>query len=98
MNKLLQFTNYESAVTPIVRFDPAVNKALTFSIAYGFVEQQKNGNFKLTDRGRNFAERIKMVDDLMVIEKMDLSEIAKKLTEAKIKGIIEKWRGSNAEN
>lgn len=98
MNKLLHFINDESGVTPIVRFDPAVNKALTFAIAYGFVEQQKNGNFKLTDRGRNFADRIKMVDDLMAIEKMDLSEVAKKLTEAKIKGIIEKWRGSDAEN
>lgn len=98
MNKLLQFTNDERAVTPIVRFDPAVNKALTFAIAYGFVEQQKNGNFKLTERGQNFADRIKMVDDLMTIEKMDLSEIAKKLTETKIKGMIEKWRGSNAED
>ena len=26
---------------PIVRFDPAVNKALTFAIAYGFVSQQR---------------------------------------------------------
>ncbi|MHC1761582.1 MAG: hypothetical protein AB9917_19115 [Negativicutes bacterium] len=96
MNRLLRFTNNESAVTPIVRFDPAVNKALTFAIAYGFVEQQRSGNFKLTDQGKNFADRIKMVDDLLEIEKIDISEIAKKLTEAKIKGIVDQWRNNNA--
>ena len=81
---------------PIVRFDPAVNKALTYAIAYGFVTQQKTGNYKLTTKGHNLAERIKIVGDLMTTELTSLKELSKKLTEAKIKELTELWRNNNA--
>ena len=98
MDKLLKFAKNELTNPPSVRFDPAVNKALTFAIAYGFVTQQKSGNFKLTDRGRNFADQVKFVGDLMVSEISDLSELSKGLTESKIKELSEIWRGKNAED
>lgn len=65
-----QLINYAEGYgpAPIVHFDPAVNKALTFAIAYGFVSQQRNGNYKLTTKGHNLAERIKIVGDLMTSE------------------------------
>ncbi|MHB1652679.1 MAG: hypothetical protein ACYCVD_09420 [Desulfitobacteriaceae bacterium] len=98
MDKLLKFANEELSSPPIVRFDPAVNRALSFAVAYGFVTQQKSGIYKLTDRGRNFPDQIKLVGDLMVSEIMYLSELSKKLTERKIKELTEIWRGKNAED
>lgn len=83
---------------PIVRFDPVVNKALTYAIAYGFVSQQKSGNYKLTTKGHNLAEQIKLSKDLMVTELTNLEELSKKLTEGKINELTELWRGYNASN
>ncbi len=92
MSKLVDYAdgvNY----SPIVRFDPAVNRALSFAIAYGFVEQQRTGKYKLTDRGERLAEQIKIVGDLMVPEIKNLNTLAKKLTEGKIDSLLELWRG-----
>lgn len=83
---------------PIVRFDPAVNKALTFAIAYGFVSQQRSGNYKLTTKGHNLAERINLDGDLMTTELSSLKELSKKLTEGKIKELTELWRANDASN
>lgn len=83
---------------PIVRFDPVVNKALTYAIAYGFVSQQKSGNYKLTTKGHNLAEQIKLSKDLMVTELTNLEELSKKLTEGKIKELTELWRDYNDTN
>lgn len=98
MEKLIKFAEGKFSVPPIVRFDPAVNKALTFAVAYGLVSQQKNGNYKLTERGHNLAEQIKMAGDLMVTERLDLTELSKKLTEGKIKELTDMWRYKNAED
>jgi len=96
MDKLLKFAKEELSSPPIVRFDPAVNRALTFAVAYGFVTQQKSGTYKLTDRGQKFSDQIKLAGDLMVSEIIYLSELSKKLTESKIKELTEIWRGKNA--
>lgn len=98
MDRLIKFAEDKFLTMSIVRFDPAVNKALTFAVAYGFVAQQKNGNYKLTDRGHNLAEQIIMAGDLMVVEIHDLKELSKKLTENKIKELTDMWRIKNAED
>jgi hypothetical protein len=97
MNKLIAFVDGID-VTPIVRFDPAVNRALAFAIAYGFVEQQRSGKYKLTDSGRRLSEQIKLVGDLMVTEIIDLNTLAKKLTESKVNELVEMWRDRHAED
>jgi hypothetical protein len=97
MNRLIEFAEGTGAA-PIVRFDPAVNRALTYAIAYRVVEQQRTGNFKLTDRGKKFADRIKLVGDLMATEISDLNTLAKKLTESKVKELVEMWRNKHAED
>ena len=97
MDRLINYAE-GNGPAPIVRFDPAVNKALTFAIAYGFVSQQRNGNYKLTTKGHNLAERIKIAGNLMTSELTSLKELSKKLTEGKIKELTELWRANNASN
>ena len=44
-----------------------------------FPYQVITGNFKLTDNGKSFAERIKIEGNLMATEIKDLTELSKKL-------------------
>ena len=97
MRLLLEFTE-GTGTAPIVRFDPSVNRALTFAIAYGLIEQQPTAKYKLTERGRLLAQQIKLAGDLMVIEISNLNTLAKKLTEAKVNEIVDMWRMKNADN
>ena len=97
MNMLVEFAE-GTANAPVVRFDPAVNRALTYAIAYGLIEQLKNAKYKLTTRGQMLADQIKLVGDLMLVEVCDLNMLAKKLTETKIKDIVDIWRAKNAED
>lgn len=95
MAKLIDYAD-GVGYSPIVRFDPAVNRALSFAIAYSFIEQQKTGKYKLTDQGERLAEQIKIVGDLMVSEITYLNTLAKKLTENKIDALMEIWRDNHA--
>lgn len=97
MDKLISFSDRINE-SVIVRFDPAVNRALTYAVAYGFVVQQPNGKYKLTDQGKNFAERIKIAGDLMVTEIQKLTDLSKKLTESRIQELIDVWRDKHAKD
>lgn len=97
MRILIDFVDGNGSA-PIVRFDPSVNRALTYAIGYGFVERQQNAKYKLTSRGRQLAEQIKAVGDLMIIEVNDLNSLSKKLTENKVEEIVNRWRLKNADN
>ena len=96
MQKLVEFTNGTGSA-PIVRFDPSVNRAITYAVAYRLIEQQ-NAKYRLTDRGRQLAEQIRNAGDLMMIEIKELNTLSKKLTETKINEIVDRWRMKNAEN
>jgi hypothetical protein len=97
MDKLVSFVGGDGS-SPIVRFDPAVNRALEFAIAYGFVEQQKSGKYKLTDSGERLAEQIGAVGDLMVSEILNLNVLAKKLTESMVEALMNMWRESHVKD
>lgn len=97
MRRLVEFAE-GIGCAPIVRFDPAVNKALTYAIAYGLIERQQNAKYKLTDRGQRLAEQIKLVGDLMSVEISSLNMLAKKLTESRVNEIVDKWRAKDAED
>ena len=97
MRKLVEFADGIGSA-PIVRFDQSVNRALTYAIGYGLIKRQQNAKYKLTDRGKQLAEQIKVVGDLMVIEIGDLNLLAKKLTESKVEEIVDRWRIKDAEN
>lgn len=95
MDNLINFSERKNE-SVIVRFDPAVNRALTYAIAYGFIIQQKTGNYKLTEQGEGLAQRIKLAGDLMVTEISELTDLSKKLTESRIKELIDIWRNTHA--
>ena len=97
MRKLVDFADGIGSA-PIVRFDSSVNRALTYAIGYGLIKRQQNAKYKLTGRGKQLAEQIKVVGDLMVIEIGDLNLLAKKLTERKVEEIVDRWRIKDAEN
>lgn len=97
MMRLIEFTEGTGSA-PIVRFDPSVNRALMYAIAYGLIERQQNAKYKLTDRGQRLAEQITVVGDLMIVEISDLNTLSKKLTETKVNEIVDRWRVKDAEN
>lgn len=97
MRSLIEFADGIGSA-PIVRFDPSVNRALTYAIGYGLIRRQQNAKYKLTDRGKLLAEQIKAVGDLMVVEIGDLNLLSKKLTESKVEEIVDRWRIKDAEN
>lgn len=97
MMRLVEFAEGTGSA-PIVRFDPSINRALTYAIAYGLIERQQNAKYKLTDRGQRLAEQIKVVGDLMAVEISNLNMLAKKLTETKVNEIVDRWRVKDAED
>lgn len=97
MKKLIEYADNMSS-TPIVHFDPSVNRAITYAIGYGLVQYKSSSKFKLTDRGKMLAEYIETIDDLMKFEKQELLALSKKLTESKVNELIDKWRMNDVED
>ncbi|WP_312104024.1 hypothetical protein [Pygmaiobacter massiliensis] len=98
MQRLIDFTQSEYASPPIVRFDPSVNRAVSFAIADELIIQAANGKYVLTDKGKLLVSEIEKDSEVLVVEKQDLSSLSKKLTEEKIKRLSEVWRATYAEN
>lgn len=98
MDKLINFARNEFAPPPIIRFDPAVNRAVSFAIADNLIIHGINGKYFLTDKGRKLVAEIDKEPTVLAIEKSDLSELSKKLTDEKIKQLSYVWRSTYAEN
>ncbi len=81
----------------LVRFDPAVNRALKYAIADDLVAQLKNGTFKLTKNGKEFIKRIEK-EDILLEEKVFLNKLGTRLTKEKIERLMSLWRYKNAED
>lgn len=94
MEKLLQFIDKEKESYILVRFNPAINRAIDFALAEDILIRQKNGLFKLSTKGKRYMDNIVKDRDLFIFEKLNLSNIGTKLTEDKISQLISLWRGS----
>jgi hypothetical protein len=79
----------------IIRFDPAVNRAVTMALAEGLLCRQGNGLFKISANGKMFVEELDKDITLMVREKELMKLISIKLTEEKISGLMADWRINN---
>lgn len=98
MKMLIDFADNIISEYTLIRFDPAVNRALNYALADKIFTQQANGLYRLTDKGKNFVREIDKDTDLMAREKNLLNRLSNKLTEAKIKGLMSMWRYVNASN
>lgn len=81
----------------LVRFDPAVNRALKYAIADNLVSQLRNGTFKLTKNGKEFINKIGK-EDILLEEKAFLNKLGTRLTKEKIECLMSLWRYKNAED
>ena len=81
----------------LVRFDPAVNRALKYAIADSLIIQLKNGTYKLSGNGKDFVRKIEN-EDLLVEEKLFLNRLGWRLTNEKVEQLMALWRYKNAEN
>lgn len=82
----------------VVRFDPVVNRAISYAISEKLIIMQKNKLFKLTPKGKKYTECINSDIDIYRYEKSIMSEISYFLTEEKIKELISDWRFKDVEN
>lgn len=82
----------------LVRFDPAVNRAVKYAIADGIVCQLKNGMLRLTEQGRKLVTQINKDVELMTREKQCLSLLGNRLSNEKIENLMSLWRCKFAED
>ncbi len=76
----------------MIRFDPAISRAVDLAIVEGIVYRQANSLYRLTEKGKSLVESIYQDDSIMQEEKVLFSELANKLTEDLIERIAETWR------
>lgn len=74
-----------------LRFDPSVNRALNYALSDELVLRQANGNFRLTSKGKNLAEKIKEDENLLIVEKIYLNSLKYRLTEEIISAVSKDW-------
>lgn len=98
MRKLKEYSEGINDIYPVIRFDPAINRAVNYALADKLIFQQANGLFRLTSKGKDFAKLINDDNQLMINEKSFLNELSNKLTENKIKELMTIWRYSDVGN
>ncbi|MCM1038409.1 MAG: hypothetical protein NC434_03730 [Ruminococcus sp.] len=94
-NKLMKFLNFHLYYEFIVRFDPALNRALEYALSDELIVQQGNGTYKLSVKGKELTKIISGDEEVLRNEKNILDEISLKLSEERIKEISERWKYSN---
>lgn len=80
----------------LIRFDPAISRAINFALSDDLIFQQGNGLFRLSEKGKQLLNKIYEDPLLMVIEKDFFRELSSKLTEELIDEIAQCWRGTDA--
>lgn len=78
--------------TAIIRFDPAISRAINLAMADEVIFRQSNGLYRLTDKGRTLLNTIYKDTETLAVEKQLLSELSNKLTEDIIDCIASNWR------
>lgn len=75
---------------PIVRFDPALDRALDLAVGLGYLERPANGSFQLTDKGREVIADV-IEADVLTDERAALASIKGKISGAEVEKILE-WK------
>lgn len=97
MEQLELALNLDDTYT-IIRFDPAVNRAIKYALAENMIHQLKNGTFQIAQNGKILIEQINKHTTLLWYEKQCLSQINKRITKEKIEKLSSNWRYMDAQN
>lgn len=92
MDRLILFVKGVSTDYTLIRFDPSINRAVSFAIPEKIIFRQGNGLLRLTPEGKRFFNEIKNDTQLLTLEKEYLNSIKDYLTEEKIHNIMVDWR------
>ena len=60
LSNLIKLNTDKSFVFTPIRFDPSINRAITYILKDGLIKKLENGNFRLTELGKEFTK--KMID------------------------------------
>ncbi len=82
----------------LIRFDPVVNRAMTYALREQLILQQANGLFRLTDKGKIITKRIIDDNKILINEKSFLRDVSINLTEDKISYLVEMWGNRSVNN
>jgi hypothetical protein len=72
----------------IVRFDPALNRALDLAKGEKLVEQVSGDRFQITAKGQQLAEEAMSDPECLTSEKWFMSEVASQVTEVTINRLL----------
>lgn len=75
---------------PVVRFEPALDRALDLATGLGLLEQKASRVFRLTDAGKRVVEELD-VSDAFAREREMLGMLAGKVTQKEVARVLE-WR------
>ena len=78
--------------TTIIRFDPAISRAINLAMADEVIFRQSNGLYRLKDKGKALLNAIYQNDETLTVEKQLLAELSNRLTEDIIDRIASHWR------
>ena len=78
--------------TTIIRFDPAISRAINLAMADEVIFRQSNGLYRLKYKGKALLNAIYKNDETLAVEKQLLSELSNRLTEDIIDRIASHWR------
>ena len=78
--------------TTIIRFDPAISRAINLAMADEVIFRQSNELYRLKDKGKALLNAIYKDDETLTVEKQLLSELSNRLTEDIIDRIASHWR------
>lgn len=75
---------------PLVRFEPALDRAIDLAVGLGLLEAKANRVYRLTTEGKHFVADIQNSDAFMLERKM-LDRISGKVTQKEVSRLLE-WR------
>ncbi len=75
--------------TPIVRFDPALHRAIDYAAAENLVTVTDGQRIQITEAGGKVIESVENVSDILVEERRFFEQLGKKITEKKIKDLLQ---------
>ena len=91
MSRLRDFveTSQREIRMDILHLDPAVNRAIEYAVAAGYMDVENNGKVKIASKGKALIDRVLADDTLLSQERSYLTEVGRRVTEQKLKQTIE---------